>query len=150
MSLQRHLSRAIVAVVCLTLFLGFSQVAQGCPSCQRALSDGSQGNLAAGIYYSILFMMSMPFAIIGSFGAAFTWDMAHTDQVSPDLELPKWIVYLCIPLGSYLMSFRFMQVAWAFFRTGELPKHDVMHVEGVDVSASAALHPLEGTTGARS
>ena len=68
MSLQRHLSRAIVAVVCLTLFLGFSQVAQGCPSCQRALSDGSQGNLAAGIYYSILFMMSMPFAIVGVFG----------------------------------------------------------------------------------
>jgi C4-dicarboxylate transporter DctQ subunit len=89
-------------------------------------------------------------ATIGTFGAIFTWGMAHTDQTSPDLELPKWIVYLCIPLGSYLMCFRFLQVAAAFIRTGELPKHDVMHVEGVDVSASAALHPLEGTTGARS
>ena len=35
-----------------------------------------------------------------------------TDQVSPDLEMPSWIVYLCIPLGSYLMCFRFLQVAW--------------------------------------
>jgi len=88
-------------------------------------------------------------ATIGTFGAIFTWGMAHTDQTSPDLEIPKWIVYLCIPLGSYLMCFRFLQVAAGFIRTGELPKHDVMHVEGVDVSASAALHPLEGTTGAR-
>ena len=86
---------------------------------------------------------------IGTFGAYFTWDMAHTDQTSPDLELPKWIVYLCIPLGSYLMCFRFLQVAYAFARTGELPKHDVSRVEGVDDSASAALHPTEGTAGVR-
>jgi C4-dicarboxylate transporter, DctQ subunit len=88
-------------------------------------------------------------ATIGSFGAVFTWDMAHTDQTSPDLELPKWIVYLCIPLGSYLMCFRFLQVAVAFVRTGELPKHDIAHVEGVDESASAALHPSEGVAGVR-
>jgi C4-dicarboxylate transporter, DctQ subunit len=87
--------------------------------------------------------------VIGTFGAYFTWGMAHTDQVSPDLEIPKWIVYLCIPLGSYLMCFRFLQVSWAFARTGELPKHDVARVEGVDESASAALHPVEGTAGAR-
>ena len=52
--------------------------------------------------------------IVGTLGANFVWDIAHTDQVSPDLEMPKWIVYLCIPLGSYLMCFRFLQVAWAF------------------------------------
>ena len=52
----------------------------------------------------------------------------------PTSKLPKWIVYLCIPLGSYLMCFRFLQVAWAFCRTGELPHHDVAHVEGIDDS----------------
>jgi hypothetical protein len=67
MPTQRRLSMIIVAVACLTV-LSFAQLAQACPSCQRALSDGSQGNLAAGIYYSILFMMSMPFAIVGAFG----------------------------------------------------------------------------------
>ena len=88
-------------------------------------------------------------AIIASFGAYFTWGMAHTDQTSPDLELPKWIVYLCIPFGSGLMCLRFLQVAYGFARSGELPKHDVAHVEGVDLSASPALHPAEGTVGAR-
>ena len=38
----------------------------------------------------------------------------YTDQVSPDLEIPSWFVYLCIPLGSYLMCFRFLQVAYDY------------------------------------
>jgi C4-dicarboxylate transporter, DctQ subunit len=58
-----------------------------------------------------------------------------TDQTSPDLELPSWIVYSCIPLGSYLMCFRFLQVSWAFWRTGELPHHDPSHVEDIDPDA---------------
>ena len=32
------------------------------------LYKASQGDLARGIYYSILFMMAMPFAIVGTFG----------------------------------------------------------------------------------
>ena len=48
----------------------------------------------------------------------------------PTSKLPMWIVYLCIPLGSYLMCFRFLQVAWSFCKTGELPHHDDAHVEG--------------------
>ena len=47
------------------------------------------------------------------------------------MEMPRWIIFLCVPLGSYLMCFRFLQVAWAFWRTGELPHHDPGHVEGV-------------------
>ena len=70
--------------------------------------------------------------IVGSLGAKFVWAMAHTDQVSADLEMPMWIVYLCVPLGSYLMCFRFLQVALEFVRTGELPRHDHSHVEGID------------------
>ena len=70
--------------------------------------------------------------VVGSLGAKFVWEMARTDQVSADLELPMWIVYLAIPLGSYLMCFRFLQVAWAFARTGHLPAHDHAHVDGVE------------------
>jgi C4-dicarboxylate transporter DctQ subunit len=77
--------------------------------------------------------------IVGTLGASFVWDIAHTDSTSPDLELPKWIVYLCIPLGSYLMCFRFLQVAWSFARSGELPHHDVAHVEGIGETASGSL-----------
>ena len=65
--------------------------------------------------------------------------LMQTDQVSPDLEIPSWFVYLCIPLGSYLMCFRFLQVAFKFWRTGDLPHHDHSHVEGVDVEAAGQV-----------
>ena len=92
--------------------------------------------------------------IVGSFGASFVWQLAHTDSTSPDMELPMWLVYLAIPCGSFLMCFRFLQVAWVFRRTGELPHHDHMHVEGIELPNLAAteddLHPREvGAKGGR-
>jgi C4-dicarboxylate transporter DctQ subunit len=77
--------------------------------------------------------------VIGTMGAKFVIALMGTDQVSPDLELPRWIVFLCIPLGSYLMCFRFLQVAWNFWRTGELPHHDEAHVEGIEIDAPAGV-----------
>ena len=78
--------------------------------------------------------------VVGSLGAYFVWHIAETGQVSEVLELPMWIVYLCVPLGSYLMCFRFLQVAWAYARTGELPHHDHTRVEGLD-EAAAKIDP---------
>jgi C4-dicarboxylate transporter DctQ subunit len=81
--------------------------------------------------------------VVGTMGAKFVIELYPTGQVSPDMEMPRWIVFLCVPLGSYLMCFRFLQVAWSFFWTGELPHHDVAEVEGIDTSVEAvdALHP---------
>jgi C4-dicarboxylate transporter DctQ subunit len=73
--------------------------------------------------------------VIGTMGAKFVIELMATDQVSPDLELPRWIVFLCVPLGSYLMCFRFLQVAWTYWWTGVLPHHDETRVEGVEVPA---------------
>jgi C4-dicarboxylate transporter DctQ subunit len=70
--------------------------------------------------------------IIAVLGANFVTHMYHASSTSPDLELPMWMVYLAIPMGSSLMCFRFLQVGFAFARTGELPHHDHGHVDGVD------------------
>lgn len=80
--------------------------------------------------------------LVGTFGARFVWNMAHTDQVSPDMEMPVWIAYLAVPCGSYLMCFRFLQVAVAFLRTSELPHHDHAHVDGLDEDDDAVGHAL--------
>ncbi len=94
--------------------------------------------------------------IVGTFGAKFVWEIAHTDQVSPDMELPVWIAFLAIPCGSYLMCFRFLQVTWAFWRTGELPHHDHGYVEGIEpvkdedivpYALKDNLHPRDSAAG---
>jgi C4-dicarboxylate transporter DctM subunit len=78
-------------------------------------------------------------ATVAAFGGAFVWKVYHTGIQSNDLEVKMWIVFSAIPLGSGLMCFRFLQVAWWFFWTGELPHHDAAHVDGVD--AAENLHP---------
>ncbi len=87
--------------------------------------------------------------VVGTLGAEFVWDIAHTQQVSADMELPMWIVYLAIPCGSYLMCFRFLQVTWSFVRTGELPHHDIGKVEGLDEAVPDNLHPADLEHGAK-
>ena len=89
---------------------------------------------------------------VGTLGANFVWEIGHTEQVSADLEVPMWIVYMAVPLGSYLMCFRFLQVLVAFWKTGELPKHDHTHVEGIEDFKTAVvdnLHPADLKSGGK-
>ena len=108
------------------------------------LSDGMRGRfIIFGLLAGALFT-----GIVATLGAHFVWENgAHyafltftgaelgdipEGPTTPDLEWPTWIVYSAIPLGSSLMCFRFLQVAWNFVRTGELPHHDHGHVDGLE------------------
>jgi C4-dicarboxylate transporter, DctM subunit len=89
-------------------------------------------------------------ATIALFGGSFVGQMFSTGQQSNDLEAPMWVVYSAIPLGSGLMCFRFLQVAWHFYWTGDLPHHNEARVAGV--AATDQLHPstdLHGTVSER-
>ena len=88
-------------------------------------------------------------AVIANFGAHFTWSVFQSGTRSSDLEVRMWLVYMAIPLGSALMCFRFLQVAWHYWRNGALPHHDAAHVEGMDgggldAAAEAAKSPPKG------
>jgi len=108
--------------------------------------------------------------IVGTLGLTFVWDngLHHaafsllgldvTDvpegPTTPDLEWPTWFIYSAVPLGSYLMFFRFIQVAYAYLVRGELPHHDESHVDGLDDDEddelfAAAPHPQPAHGGAR-
>jgi C4-dicarboxylate transporter DctQ subunit len=62
-------------------------------------------------------------AVIAVMGTRWVLFVHGTGQVSPDLEWPMWTIYLCIPLGSSLMCYRFLQALRRFLRSGELPVH---------------------------
>lgn len=83
---------------------------------------------------------------VATLGANFVWHIGHTDQTSSDLEIPMWWVYLCVPLGSSLMCYRFLQVAWTFAKGGDLPHHDHSHVEGIEDDSSDELLDVKGAT----
>jgi TRAP-type C4-dicarboxylate transport system permease small subunit len=75
--------------------------------------------------------------VVGTLGAIYVYEL-DADQVSPELEWPSWIIYLCIPLGSYLMCFRFLQVMWRYLRTGLEPHSG----HGIEYESPATPAPL--------
>jgi len=91
--------------------------------------------------------------IVATLGAGFVWENGMHYQLfhwfgldtgdlpegptTPDLEWPTWMVYSAVPLGSSLMCFRFLQVMFGFWRTGELPHHDHGHVDGMEEELAA-------------
>jgi len=77
-----------------------------------------------------LFCGALFTGIIGTLGAVYVYEL-DPEEVSPELEWPSWIMYLCIPLGSYLMCFRFLQVAWRYHRSGHVPQHGHGEHQGV-------------------
>jgi len=77
-------------------------------------------------------------AIIVWIGADFVWHVRAGGQVTPDLEIPSWIVYLAVPLGSALMCFRFIQALYWYLTTGYIAHHDISSVEGVEEEAEVA------------
>lgn len=89
--------------------------------------------------FRFVWEVGMRYAVATTFG--FNWPDLTEGPVSPDLEWPVWIFYLAIPLGSYLMCFRFLQVAWRFIQTGQLPHVEEGHVEGLEEAANDGLVP---------
>lgn len=77
-------------------------------------------------------------AIITWIGTDFVWHVYKGGQISPDLELKMWIIYLAVPLGSALMCFRFIQALWLFLTTGYIAHHDLGSVDGIEDEAEIA------------
>ncbi|TWU23554.1 hypothetical protein [Bythopirellula polymerisocia] len=71
MEQKRWLRTAVLVLLCLAVTLVATD-ALACPTCKDGMADSdplSQAR-AAGYFYSIMFMMAMPFVLIGTFGGA--------------------------------------------------------------------------------
>ena len=61
-------------------------VAQGCAMCKAAIG-GPEDPMAAGFNVSILFLMSMPFVLLGSVGAWFAYMYRRQRRRKPTLRV---------------------------------------------------------------
>jgi heme/copper-type cytochrome/quinol oxidase subunit 2 len=89
------MARKVVALLAaLAIALAFAEIAAACPTCKESLAhDPASASLARGFYYSILFMVSMPFVIFGGMSAYFYWEVSRararqaTEQSKPELAV---------------------------------------------------------------
>ncbi|HEY2840009.1 MAG TPA: hypothetical protein VGJ26_12715 [Pirellulales bacterium] len=73
MIFSRHfLSRVALVCFAAVVVLAAADRALACPSCQAALASQEGGaKVVQGFFWSILFMMAMPFSILGGFSTYF-------------------------------------------------------------------------------
>lgn len=93
---RSRLPGAVTFLAAIALALVLTSVASACPTCKDNLAHNpATANLARGFYYSILFMVSMPFVIFGSLSAYFYWEVRKAkarqlaESTKPDLPQPE-------------------------------------------------------------
>lgn len=81
--------RAVSMIVAVGLLGVLSTMAEACPTCKEALNGQAKyGNLPQAYMWSILFMMSMPFLLLGSFGA-YMFMLVRRSRQSPQPTAPS-------------------------------------------------------------
>jgi len=125
----RHINTSWAQELCIYLFIWMAKfgaaygvrtgIHVGVDVLVRSLSPNKQR------FFVVISLLSGAFftAVIAALGGKFTYFIYTTGQISPDMEMPMWIVYLAIPLGSSLMCYRFLQVLWKYLKGGKLPVH---------------------------
>jgi hypothetical protein len=73
---RRYFQLPLLVCLALAIVLVAAELASACPTCKENLSHNGQ-NLARGFYYSILFMLSMPFLIFGGLCSYFYWEVCR-------------------------------------------------------------------------
>jgi hypothetical protein len=80
--------RWLLIALAIVLVLLIASVAAACPNCKEGLAQNDpQGqSIAAGYYYSILFMMAMPFTVLGTFGGLAYLSIRRARQTQAEQE----------------------------------------------------------------
>jgi len=74
---MKTLRSTITALLLTAIYVG---VAEACPTCKEAVAENG-GNLVRGYFWSIIFMMSMPFLILSALSAMFYLDVLRARRV---------------------------------------------------------------------
>jgi uncharacterized membrane protein YjgN (DUF898 family) len=84
----RRVTTALVVVLSIASVLSIATVAQACPACKQALAStehAGSGDPIQGFMWSILFMMSMPFLLLGGFGT-YLWYIVRRARLAAEAE----------------------------------------------------------------
>ena len=87
--LCRLLKPVLPVAVSVLLVLALGSAASACSTCKVALEnhDVQRGNMVAGYFWSILFMLSMPPTIFGGLCTYFYWEVRRARAAGPSSPL---------------------------------------------------------------
>lgn len=93
--MQRILRNLVHLTLALCIVFVVAQFAEACPTCKDGLAenDPQQAAVARGYFYSILFMMAMPFVILGTFGSFAYLSIRKAKAVGVGQAVPDGAVF---------------------------------------------------------
>ena len=71
----KNIRRIATACLVVLVILAFAQIAEACPTCKDGINDPSRAGMVRGYFWSIIFMMSMPFLILGGLSSYFYYEI---------------------------------------------------------------------------
>ncbi|QDT00178.1 hypothetical protein [Adhaeretor mobilis] len=79
---MKNIKTTICVLICVAVVVLLADLAEACPTCKDSIAenDPAAKSMAAGYFYSILFMMSMPFLILGSFVSFAYWSIRRSSD----------------------------------------------------------------------
>ena len=82
------LSRPAIALLAFVAVLAVAGNAFACPTCADGIAgaDATSKAMAQGYFYSILFMMSMPFLLVGTFGGAAYFSIRRAGELQRESQ----------------------------------------------------------------
>ncbi|GAE28092.1 C4-dicarboxylate transport system permease small protein [Halalkalibacter wakoensis JCM 9140] len=90
-----------------------------------SLLEKSSIKWLAHLMYGIQNVASLVFTVIVTYyGWVVTSNLRDIGQISPALEIPLWFIYLAFPVGTFLMSIRFLVRIIDWIRTREIPTRE--------------------------
>ena len=88
---HHRIIRSLVApAIAVALLIAFCSVASACPTCASGMDQGDEASrrMINGWFWSIIFMMSMPFAIFGSLGGYMVY-LVRKARAAGEYECPS-------------------------------------------------------------
>jgi uncharacterized membrane protein len=80
---------AVLLIAFAAVVIVLEAAAVACPTCKESLghSDPARANMVRGYFWSILFMMSMPFLILGGLSALLWWEVRKAKRKQAEAAL---------------------------------------------------------------
>lgn len=101
------------SIIWITFIGGSVAVRNGAHLSVSAFVDSLKTKLHKYILTIFAYLVSISFtSFLFIWGGSLTLKIKETNQLTPAMEMPTYLIYLAIPIGGLLMTIRFIQAFW--------------------------------------
>lgn len=116
---------AVRYIIIIIVLIGSSLAISKNEHISVSLIENSSIKWLAHLMYGIQNVASLIFTVLMTYyGTQVALSLGDTGQISPAMQIPLWWIYLVFPVGTALMSIRFLARIVEWIRTRKIPTRE--------------------------